>query len=677
MILLNEALLDKLPFFQQDTYRYFPDILPYLYNRNEFKFHWRSLVEAKYIYSNGVEVRPASWFRYVFEAIKGFFGLTNHCQPQKVTLGLMKFAYYGYVHGFNQTLQNPVHYPMPELYTQTVSQKRTSSVSKQLQNQLTTYYVDNADFLKANHSTFRIYKNHVFGQSLARIEAHQYIPGIDPTDTKLIESTIKILENKEDYYSFLVSSDYAKKAAMFHIEQSEQSKGIFNSIFSWLNVTENKVYKHLKRALVLDPDCRIDNLIAYIDFYCQHNELKLAFALIQKLDDVDQAVAYLVKSPFTKDFLQAHVKKDSRIGIGLASYYLNLRYSEYNIRLAFQFASDIQSIHPQHVFRYLVTQEEFHQAYDIINNQENVALAFDNSAKNALANYFDEQGENSYDEGVQSRKKHAWKEATRLYGQSLLLKRKAMVVEPTDKRTEEYLVHLRLYAQRLIESNQPCNTLSYKAEEIAKAIKFLRECQANVKETNYKEIDYIIKALAKGLILSADKLCARFQVGLLYDSDHETRIKHHAFHKETINRACLQLGEIITLLKETKDPELIKILAKANFILGDMIHFFNLTNQHHNPINCHRVASELVPDNPFYLLRYTELMQQNTPQLEKLRTKALKKLKEAGYSVSEYMHWFDERWHEKKIGYHNIVDIHSTEAPKETSWLENLGFKNS
>ncbi len=668
MSLINEDLLDKIPYPQLDAFRYFPDIIPYLHNSINFKNHWQSLAQAKYIYSNGVEVRPAGWFRYAFEAIKGFFGFTNHCHPKKVAIGLMKFAYYGYVHGLNKALQNPVHYPMPVQYVQTVVKQRTSRLSEHLQKQLMTYYLQNTDFFKANHLTFQIDKQYTFGESLVRINAHQYIPSIDPINTALIESTIEKLENKGVDYSFISGSDYAKKAAVFNIEQSEKSKGLFNSLFSWLNITENNVYKHLKRALLLDPDCRIENLIAYIDFYCEHRELELAFNLIQKLEDIDQAVAYLAKTPFRKEFLQTHVDKDSRIGIALARHYLNRRYSEYNIHLASQFASDIHSIHPPHVFRYFVSQKEFKQAYDILVNQKHGELSFDANAKKALANHLDKQGENSYDEGNKLRKKQLWQDATRLYGQSLILKRKAMIVEPTIRRTEEYRVHLRLYAQRLIETNQHRDIQSYKAEEVAKAIKFLFECKANVKEGNYKESNYIISALVKGLMLSTDNLCACFQVDLLYDRDYETRIKHDALYRKKIDTACHNLSEIIILLQGTKAPDLIKILAKAYFVLGDMITFFNLTEKSHNPIECHRLASELVPDNPFYLLRYVELIQ-NSPDHEQLSKKAVKKLKEAGYSVIQYKNWYDERWHKEKIGFHGIVNVHTAEAPKETNWL--------
>ncbi|WP_367606163.1 hypothetical protein [Legionella sp. W05-934-2] len=670
---INYKLLEKLPEYQFDAYRYYPDILPYQHDKNSFKHHWLALSQARYIYSNGVEVKPVSWFHYVFELVKGFFGFTNHCAPEKVTMGLMKLGYYGYLHGYHTPFQNPIHYPLPLDYTKQLTLPRTSNTSAQLQNQLIGYYVDNQYFLKSKEAWIPLTAYHIFGLSLTRCDAYDAIPSIDPTNRQLITSTVKKLEDSGIDYDFLVGSHYAKQAAEYNVQLSEVNKGAFNSLLSWLSIRENKVHKHLKRALQLDPNCKIDNLQPYIDYYCQHNDLDLAFALIQQLEDTQQAIQYLTKKPFTTEYLQNHVIKDSPLGNALAGYYLSLSYKTSNAELANQFTSNISTIHRRHAFRYLVEKSFFDQAYEIIKESPVEMDAYHTSAKQTLADYYSEEGEKYYQQGYDLLKKEAFKEASTYYLKCALNKRKALDVDPSEDHRREYRVHLRLYAQVLIRSNQNQPIESVRVDQVLKAIKFLQDCHANVNEDDQNEKQLIVRALASGLMLSIDCLCNKFQVNDLYDKFPDEQKKHEQEHKHDIQTACQSLRNVIRLLEETKEKPLKKILAKAYFTLGDIISFFNLTEEAHNPIDCHRKASQLVPENPFYILRYSELMT-NSDQHEQIQEEALEKLHDAGYTVSEYMHWFDERWHKKKIGYNNLFDVHSAEVPEKGHWYTGLGF---
>ena len=99
------------------------------------------------------------------------------------------------------------------------------------------------------------------------------------------------------------------------------------------------------------------------------------------------------------------------------------------------------------------------------------------------------------------------------------------------------------------------------------------------------------------------------------------------------------MQELITLLQGTEFPKLRWRLGKAHFLLADIQATFEINvsdiNQHY------KMAMEEVPDNPIYVLRASEIFDGET---EELRSKGVIKLKDLGYEVTDYIHWYDERW---------------------------------
>lgn len=81
------------------------------------------------------------------------------------------------------------------------------------------------------------------------------------------------------------------------------------------------------------------------------------------------------------------------------------------------------------------------------------------------------------------------------------------------------------------------------------------------------------------------------------------------------------------------------------------------------------MAMEAVPDNPFYLLRVSEIFQEGK---EKYQQRGISKLKQMGYKAIDYVHWFDERWVKRDRIIYDIKDIH--EPPLKSKTALNLPF---
>ncbi len=72
---INHLLLDKIPKNLQGVMEYYPDVFLVQFNQIQYTRLWNSLSSAKYVYTNGYEIRPTNWFMYAFQSIKGWLGV--------------------------------------------------------------------------------------------------------------------------------------------------------------------------------------------------------------------------------------------------------------------------------------------------------------------------------------------------------------------------------------------------------------------------------------------------------------------------------------------------------------------------------------------------------------------------------------------------------------------------
>ncbi|STX50395.1 Uncharacterised protein [Legionella busanensis] len=649
---LNYHLLNNIPSYYRNALGYYPDMLVYQHNAKQYEQHWQKLIHAKYIYTNGYNLKPVGILRYTFELFKGWLGYNNHCEPQKVQLSLCKFAYYGYLNNYSQNvLQQPLtSYKIPEQYLKLVKNSRNAATSKTLQDLLISYYRSNSNSIP-QIPTLPFTSYYAFGDCFKFIEQWAEIPRLDPQSHNLITTTFHKLEYElaiKDY-PFYPGSYYAELTAQSYLDRAKDKKNSLLYRWSWFSDAQQQTHYHLQRAIFFNPNIINQNLTLYIDYFLEKRELEQAFNLITQLPDLKQAANYIILHYEAANQL-ALIKPNTPLAKELAQYYIQKK-TLIDVQLATQLDTELAQTNPVDIFHLSIAEKQYDKAYDLwlINHNK---YSFDSNDLIKLGNYFNELGEQAYVKGKAYRKAEQWQKATLAYQQSFEAKRKALKVNPTEERKEQYFIHMRLYAQLLIHTNlkqhQPAQS---NIAEIEKAIKLLDKCVSKVVDKEEKQL--LSKALAKGLMRQVDYLVHLFLVPADYDSDRDTRIQHKTKHQTHFTLALDALHRITKLLTGCKDPKQKKLLGKAYFLLGDIANFFDLNLPY---AEYFKKAMEIVPSNPFYLLRCSELFEERQ---EDLRSVALPLLKKRGFTTIDYYNWYKERWEQETYRTSPIKDIHS------------------
>lgn len=657
MSCINQALIKGLPAKHKEVLGFYPDLLVFQHNAEQYQTHWDELAGAKYLYTTGYVTRPASAWRYAFESFKGWLGFNNHCKKEKVQISLQKLAYYGYLKGYSGFLSDPTHYPLPESFLELIRNPRANDISKAIQTALTSYFVENASSIVPDNTFATISNSNSFGSTFARLGLWRQIPKIDPQNEGLTKRAFEELERQPTrgiHYRFLPNSQYAIFAALRYIAKAEFEKTNLLYNFPLLNACKPNAQLYLEKARAFHPDIINTHLTLYIDYFLEKSNYEEAFKLIQQLSDIELAGSYLVKN-YTTAQHHTFVAKDSPLGKFLANHYLKQSSSLQNTRLALCFNSNIKIDAPDRYFSLLVEEKCYDEAYQLF--ADNNGVAFLAQDRRLLANHFDSISRTDYESACRNRELQEWQTAQFETLRCLEAKRKALALEPKPAREEHCKIHRRLYAQLLIdEETSGHSAAECEIEKIVKAVKILDECKTEA--PSKKEEANLNKSLAKGLMRQVDYLVYKFSVPLLWSRDSATRIKHKGDHATNFELALDALKRVVHLLKNPKDAEEKQILGKAYYLIADISKFFDLGENH---ADYYKLAMDTVPKNPFYIYNYS-LVAKNK---EQLRERAQPLLKDLGYSMEECGWWYPDRWQQEGHST-TIKDIHSIEpsAPR-------------
>ena len=135
----------------------YPDVFDFSYDASQYYQLWARLHEEHkgYLIVEKGHLNRVNWFRYAFEQVKGWFGYSNACEPNKISMAAQKLAYYGYL---NEFPQKPVldtvmswhqEYRPNQEFMGYCQLKRTNETSGWLQQQLLSFYQEHALVLDA------------------------------------------------------------------------------------------------------------------------------------------------------------------------------------------------------------------------------------------------------------------------------------------------------------------------------------------------------------------------------------------------------------------------------------------------------------------------------------------------------------------------------------------------
>lgn len=661
MSLTREDLLWSLPEHSRDYLVYYPDILLFHHNVLQYEHDWKTLAQSKYLYTNGYQIQPTNWFFYAFQTVKGWFGFENYCDQKKINYTLKKFAFYGYLCGYSQTaLASMNYYPIQPSYLDRVTGPKTEQTTHLLQTQLISDYVASIEPQNRHPYLLRINNNYLYGEIWHHLKQWREIPFLDPQNMLLINKTIEQLEPLDSspaHYSFQLHSQYAKQVAMYYLKLAKNEKQSMLYGWNWLSSAQKKAQKYLDRAQYFDRQTCSEELPSFIDYYLEKKDYDQAFQLINQLTDLSLALDYLLKH-FTEELRLKLVQKDSPLAIVLAEHYLKNNNKLASIELALTLDSKLEEHNPVAVFTLKVSKSHYEEAFNLFQKYKKTnPLPLE--PRKTLATHFDELGEMCYEEGKKYKLSKDWGKAKRSYFDSMIAKKKAYFLTEFNEHKEDWYTHQRLYAQLLIQSD--IENSEGQIETLIQAVNLLDNCHSeNMEEKEYHQI-----ALTQGLMRQVDYLIKKIEVPILYSRDYETQKRHNTQHQPTFQQIKIILNRVIDLLKETKNESLKMQLAKAHFILGDMIMFFDLEEEY---LTHFRAAMDNAPENPFYLLRVSEKFELERPTLAEKGISLLKKL---GYSVTDYADWDNERW-EKEHKCSVIKNIHDlTQKNQQQSTFSN------
>jgi hypothetical protein len=655
-------LLFRLPKYLLGYLVYYPDIIPFQHSNTQYSQHWSTLTTSKYIYTNGYIIEPTNWFMYAFQSFKGWFGFDNHCQKEKIQFSLEKLVYYGYLQGYDQSVVRQMHYyPLPADYLDLVDtnvQAKNPITTNTLQHRLIRDY----NTLVAPYTSDYLYASYAFGQTLNELNLPEEIPFLDPQDEKVVENAISVLEPVESYnlnslqnhidspkYEFPKPSFYSQKMAEHYIKVAKTEKGKLLYGVNFISSAKPKAQLLLKQARKIDPVAYNSELNLYIEHHLEHNEFNEAFNLINQLEDLDKALKYLLEK-FTAQHRIYLVKQDTPLALKLAQHILQENNTVQNITLAAFYDSRLIEHNPDKVFVLLVETKKYDEAYALFEKHHKI-MQFPAPQIKILAKHFDDVGETLYEQGADERANKLWSKAEKNYLNSLYAKKKAATLLP-DAYMEVYYIHRRLYAQVLIDAD--AESANGQLEVINKAIRLLDGCFPKTDEEKKRHQ----KALAKGLMSQVAYLSTKIKVGVTYDCDSDEQKRHNEAHQANFAQIRSSLLRVIDLLTTTDESEQKLVLAKAHFILADMILFFNLGEEYRTHF---KKAAQLAPGNPIYIFKANELLygiEGSEEDYERYRDYAIQLLKDKSYQVMDFVHWDAERWNKNSLAASFIPDIH-------------------
>nr|HAT8714086.1 hypothetical protein [Legionella jordanis] len=662
---INTALFNQIPEDSVSTYSHRPDIYFYADSRKEYIEEWQRLSQAKYLYTNGQELRPAGLIRYAWEHFKGWLGFYNHCRSHNVCLSIYKYAYYGYLRGFpNEHLQFLRQQDLDKELLKNLSTEATDQTTQLIQQQLVDYYYHHVQSIViANHGE-HIPLNHAFGRSWISLNLHHVAPSLDPQNNLVImEAAAALVDVDPATFTYFRDSKFALALAKKKIERAKNGQDsmvgkITSSINSLLFKSPDPI-SLITQALELAPKIRGEEIKFFVNHHLKKKEFQAAFDLLELDRDVDGALQILLKE-FSEEQIKSFIKKTSPLSNKLFEHYLKKWPRDLKIsRFAQQFYPDFSSHFPSQAMQLLVEDKLYPDAYNLFSDTKGQGFHPQDLA--VAADHFQSEAKLKREEAFKKIKEGRLSEALIPLAQAVVLMKKAYELQPIKtemlfketNREELFYIYKREYAELIIDVEMKTNSIERcNLSDVQKAVNLLTQC----KPKNAEEDNVRLAALAKAMMRQIDH--QMYQV--MPENEYYDINQHLKNNKEAFINLIRSLEKVIAILEPIQNPKTKPLLGKAYFLIADMDYYFQLNEVNHQEY--FEKAKNAVPSNPFYELRYWEITKH-----EPHRTKGVQGIKSLGHEVSDWMHWDGERWFKNKSYFHNIPGIHHLNREHQAS----------
>lgn len=651
-------------YYKQEGIVYLPDFMIYNTDEREYRNFWNRIRNhpQNRLYTDGLQVYRVNWLQSLFQSIKGWLGFDNHCDPNKVEITLAKIAYYGYLRGFHPVEFEEYNLPIiSDRFKTLINSERNNQNSVELQQLLMSYYLTHStNFPTLSQPILQAYP---FGHTLMREQLYALVPSIDPQEMQIISQSIRGMHyqntsaQQSDCFKL---SPFAEAYAAHLVGESRFNEALFWSDQVKINFKERFIVFYISQK--------------YRDPEAFQKAMELIVLLFSSPNEAEQlrAVDYL-KQNFSIEEQLYYLKSHPQLKTQLASTYLQEAKTEknrYTITklilgnkvlplLAHAIRLDPHILDRDSSMQDIIMKEEWitYQFNEAINDrrfQEAKALyekhpdfKFEKNKLMILRSYFLSEIDNRtlIIKTALREKKVDLAETT-----ALELITTARLIASITPQNHPLLATTIEYVKTLLNIDKIMNPEVKDADlgQLNKAQEVLSQCNL----LNHSSSSHAV--MNKLLLRKIYCLIERIRVPVTFDDHRELREQFIKDHKRPIEELKNNLRTFISLNDKNKSKEFRPILGKMNYLLGDVIYFFHRNKQ--DAIPHFKKAREVMPENPYYRLRYFEMTENER------RYDVVEEIEEMGYlQYAKYNDWMTERWNDEQCMSEGM-DIHNVPA---------------
>jgi hypothetical protein len=651
-------------YYREEGLVYLPDFMIYDIDEREYKAFWHGIRNhpQNRLYTDGLQIYRAGWLQSLFQSFKGWLGFDNHCDPNKVQMTLAKIAYYGYLRGFHPVEFEEYHPSIiSDRFKTLIHCERNNQNSVELQQLLMSYYITHStNFPTLSHPILQAYP---FGQTLVSEQLYTLVPSINPQDAQLISQAIRGIH----YQNTSVPQSDCFKLSPFAEAYAVHlvSENRFNEALNWSEQVKINFKEHF--------------IVFYISQKHRDPEaLQKAIALITLLfhstNEVEQARAInYIKQNFSIEEQLHHLKSHPELKAQIAAVYLEEAKTEKNRytitklilgNKVLPLLAHAISLEP-HILDRDTSMQDVLMKEEWTNYQFNEAIK-DKRFQDARMLY-EKHPDFKFDKNkllvLRSHFVLEIESKTALI-QTALKKRDVFLAEKT---ALELVITAKLIA-RISDQGNPllAATVEYARTllnidkivhpEVKDAdLALLERAQKVLNQLNLLNASPAFKSvLNKVLLRKINCLIEKIRVPINFNDSWELRAPFAMEHKKELNALKKDLNAFISLNEKNQSREFRPTLGKMHYLLGDVIYFFTRNKQ--DAIPHFKKASEVMPENPYYRLRYYEMAE------DKRRHDVVEEIEHMGHiQYAKYCDWMTERWNDEQFMSEGM-DIHNIPA---------------
>ena len=456
-----------------------------------------------------------------------------------------------------------------------------------------------------------------------------------------------------------IAKGFKAKDASESINAYKQALNLLTQDISAQNIYNEYLSKYF--VFVEDHDFHIDSCLKL-------EKCELAFSLVERLFNHDKEKALDCLERKQEEF-RTLVESNPKIRTAFAArnalkgqalleqglfHRANKQLAQQCYRKAAALDRNIAVIiSPAYYFKEYVDAGKWQEAFDLLQERVTKGLLIDMLPKDSLdrlAQYYIAQASTCY---VNATVALTPEDSCR---RSIELVKQAIQVVSSD----DNLMHLNSYkcrlAKILTEDEDP--------ERINEALDILKEIEKypSIKRdrhlAGFKEL-YIRILDTKILLLYHSCLGARIGEYVTAEPPHKARCE------ETLHHLFQSIDKQISLYDEKKNCQQ---LAALYFMKAECIDYFELQG---DQIACYKKACELEKNQPFYFLRYGEMLPRESQEANVAWECAQGLLESTGFTIQKYIQWFDERWQKEQDKTWNV----SMPKPKVQEQVASWGLR--